>query len=167
MTGLRSQKGFTLTELLVVVSVVGLLLAAALAVNRSGLQAYLTGSNRVEVQQNARTALDRIAREIREASGITTAGASSITFVAQDGVTAVTYRINANNLERNNVVVVGGVQTLTFVYRDARDITGATAANTRRINITVRTQTEEALPSGSSANTRYEVTSSVRLRNAL
>jgi prepilin-type N-terminal cleavage/methylation domain-containing protein len=63
----RSQAGFTLTELLVVCALLGLVMAGLLALVMSGLQAYVWGANQADAQQNARVALERMIREIREA----------------------------------------------------------------------------------------------------
>jgi len=108
MTRWRNQKGFTIPELLVSVAVVGLLLAAVLLIHQGTLQTYVFNSTSTETQQNARFALDRMAREIRQASAITTAAATSITFTAQDGVTVVTYALTGTTLTRNSQTVVGG-----------------------------------------------------------
>lgn len=162
----RSESGFSIAEVSVVAALVGMVLAAVLVVQESGIRAYIIGSNRVGVQQTARIALERMGREIREASAITTANANSVTFTAQDGVTVVTYAVNANNLERNGDVIVGGVDTLSFVYRGFNDAPGTTAADTRRIDITIRTRPED-VPSGSQWNVKAEITTSVRLRNVL
>jgi len=62
----RDERGFTLTELLTVLAVLALVLAAVVTIQQDALQAYITGSNKTEVQQNARVALERMAREIRE-----------------------------------------------------------------------------------------------------
>ncbi len=161
MTSWRNQKGFTIPELLVAVAVVGLVLAAVLLIHQGTLQAYVFNSTSTETQQNARFALDRMAREIRAASAITTATATSITFTAQDGVTVVTYALTGTTLTRNSQTVVGGVAALTFVYRDANDATGATATNTRRMDITIQTQSEDTPGSP----TMSSLMTSVRLRN--
>jgi prepilin-type N-terminal cleavage/methylation domain-containing protein len=163
----EDEAGFTMPELLIALAAIGLVLGAVVSVQESGLRSYVTGSNRMETQQNARIALDRIEREIREASAITTAGSTSITFTAQDGVTVVTYALAGGALERNGVALVGGVESLTFVYRGPNDAAGATAANTRRIDIAIRTRTEEAVASGSAGDTKYQTKTSVQLRNAL
>jgi prepilin-type N-terminal cleavage/methylation domain-containing protein len=159
----RNQNGFTIPELLVAVAMLGLLLAAVLLIHQGTLQAYVSNSTRTETQQNARFALDRMAREIRQASAVTTAATNSITFTAQDGVTVVTYALTGTNLTRNSQTVVGGVVALTFVYRSASDATGATAVNTRRVDIAIQTQSEDTPGSP----TMTSLMTSVRLRNLL
>ncbi len=163
----RSENGFTLTELLIAMAAFGLLLAAMLSMQEGGLRAYANGSNRLEVLQNGRIALAHMEREIREASSITTAGTNSIAFMAQDGVTVVTYALNGNTLERSGVALVGGVEALTFVYRGANDAPGASATDVWRIDVTIRTRTEEAVEVGNAGDTKYQATTSLRLRNTL
>src|SRR6266545_4372512 len=86
----REECGFTLVELLAAFAVLAVVLGGALAVHRSALQAYLAGSNKAEVQQGARVALQRVARDIRNAclpAGgqiVTEAIADSLTFTAID-----------------------------------------------------------------------------------
>ena len=175
MAGWRDERGFTLTELLTVLAVLALVLAAVVTIQQGALQAYVTGSNKTEVQQNARVALERMAREIRESTApLTTATANSITFTHPDDG-AITYTIDSltNNLTRNGVPVTGGVRNLIvspaplplFVYRDANDATGASAANTRRVDITIQTGSEDTIVAGGIADTWAELTTSVRLRN--
>ena len=67
----RDQRGFTLTELLIVIAVLGVMLAGLLAVQMQGQQSYLIGSHRVEAQQNARVALELMIRELRSATSVT------------------------------------------------------------------------------------------------
>lgn len=61
------QRGFTMAELLVVSAVIGIVMAGLLALVMSGQQAYLYGTSQVDAQQNARVAIERLAKEIREA----------------------------------------------------------------------------------------------------
>jgi prepilin-type N-terminal cleavage/methylation domain-containing protein len=104
------QRGFTLTELLIVIAILGMMLGALFTLQQQGQVAYMIGSARVEVQQNGRIALDMLAREIRLATNFdpftktqvstspilyvdpkcgTAAGGSWIAFAFQtDGVTA-------------------------------------------------------------------------------
>lgn len=173
----REECGFTLVELLAAFAVLAVVLGGALAVHRSALQAYLAGSNKTEVQQAARVALQRVAREIRNAclpAGgqiVTAATATSLTFTyLEGGVCAdVTYTntVVANTLTRNGVAVVAGVRALSFTYRDSNDNVTATAANVRRIDITIETQTEDPLVAGRGGiqDVRSHVVTSARIRN--
>jgi prepilin-type N-terminal cleavage/methylation domain-containing protein len=79
---LRDQRGFTLTELLVVATVLGMILAGVVLIQMQGQQAYLFGSHRVEVQQNNRAALELMVRDLRSAESVTTLGSpTDLTFV--------------------------------------------------------------------------------------
>src|SRR5207244_10918820 len=98
------ERGFSLTELLLVCVIVGMVMAGILALQQQGQLAYLWGSTRVEVQQNARMAVDLMTRELRSATSVTpnascsdaysptttTNGANTITFVDVNAKT-VTY----------------------------------------------------------------------------
>ncbi|MGH7389096.1 MAG: PilW family protein [Candidatus Rokuibacteriota bacterium] len=59
--------GFTLTELLVTLAIVGLVVGGLATMIRTGQQQYMMGAGQVEAQQNVRIAFDLLAREIREA----------------------------------------------------------------------------------------------------
>ena len=66
-------------------------------------------------------------------------------------------------------VVIGNVQTLAFAYRDVNDAVLAapvgTPANVFRVDITIQTASEDTVVAGGVADTRSELTTSVRLRN--
>lgn len=65
--GHGSQAGFTLADLLVATALLGLVMAGVLGVMRSGIASYRWGAARVEAQQFARAALERMAKELRSA----------------------------------------------------------------------------------------------------
>ncbi len=176
----HDEGGFTLAELLVAFAALGLVLAAVAMIQQSITQSYVAGSNKSEVQQNARVALDRIAREIREATinpgtgapGLTAAAASSVSFYDQNtGLT--TYALVGNTLTRTanavNEVIIGSVQALTFAYRDANgNVLGVPVGapgTVARVDITVQTGSEDTVAAGGFEDTRAELTTSVRLRN--
>ena len=77
----RDTRGFTLAELLIVVAILGFMMGALFTLQRQGQLAYLTGSARVEVQQNARFALDMMISDIRSALPV---GATSQVVTAID-----------------------------------------------------------------------------------
>ncbi len=65
--GRLDQRGFTLTELLVAIALVGLIMTGILSLLMTGNQSYLTGSNQVEAQAALRAALEKMTMDIREA----------------------------------------------------------------------------------------------------
>jgi type IV pilus assembly protein PilW len=67
MTTWRGAEGHSLPELLVAMAVLGLVMAGALSLLQSTLEAYRWGGARVEAQRSARIALERMAKELREA----------------------------------------------------------------------------------------------------
>src|SRR6059058_1996040 len=78
----QAQDGFTLAEMLIVLAILGVVLAGLGALFTSGLKAQTDQTNRAQAQQDGRLALDKLRREIRCASGITSPSgypASSIT----------------------------------------------------------------------------------------
>lgn len=171
---MSGQRGFTLAELLVGLAVLAVILSGILALQRQGQSAYLMGAARVEAQQNARTALDLIARELRTARSITGAtacdvGGSSLSFVDQDGV-PVTYRKNGATLEREAngaaTVLIAGVQELTFRCYAADGITTTAAvASIRSVAIRLLTEPEDRVASYSPGHQQMVADSRVRLRN--
>jgi prepilin-type N-terminal cleavage/methylation domain-containing protein len=62
---LRGTGGFTLAEILVVIAILGFIMGAVFTLQHQGQLAYLTGSARVEVQQNARVGLDALMSDLR------------------------------------------------------------------------------------------------------
>jgi len=174
---LRDQRGFTLTELLVVATVLGVILAGLVMVQQRGQDAYSFGSHRVEVQQNNRAALELMVRELRSAQSVTAIpSATNLTFVDQNGVT-IQYQVSGTILNRTaagtTTALIGGVQTLSLTYYS--DWNGATntgtttttAASVRLIRVQLVTGTEDQVGSGSLGNQRATMESVVRLRNIL
>ncbi len=92
MTAVKS--GFTLIEMLVWMSIVGLVIGAAMLLLNQGTHAYLFGSARVAVQQDARGELEPILRAIRNASFVIEAQPNSFVVMAADGM-----RVSFNSRE--------------------------------------------------------------------
>jgi prepilin-type N-terminal cleavage/methylation domain-containing protein len=188
---LRDQRGFTLTELLVVATVLGMILAGVVLIQMQGQQAYLFGSHRVEVQQNNRAALELMVRDLRSAESVTTLGSpTDLTFVTcQDpyptsapttpclpaDVVTVRYQVVGTTLNRTvggtMTPLIGGVQTLTMAYYSAWDgatntgTTTTTPASVKLVRLQLVTGTEDYAGAGSPANQYATMESLVRLRN--
>ena len=174
----RDSRGFTLSELLVVLAMVGMVVATVVGVLQRSLQVYQAGAARVEAQQGARVALERLARELQGA-GFNPTGAvfsplvnpTSTGFTIQndlngDGVIAgtretVTYSLTGRTLRRNAgggaQPVIEGVESLTLTYLDDAGRPAPTVDAIRTVVI--------ALTTGAAGLGRVSVTTQVRLRN--
>ena len=64
---LRNERGFTLTEMLVVCAILGIVMAGVLSILVVGQQSATATSNKVDAQANARIGIERMIEEIREA----------------------------------------------------------------------------------------------------
>ena len=172
-----NERGFTLAELLVASAVLGVLMLGVFTIQRQGLAAYQGGAARVEVQQNARAALETLFGEIRAAQAITAipagcgtgpvptgGGATTISFNDQTGV-AAQYQLVGTDLQRNGVVLVGGVQSLRIWCYDVSDALTATASRVRSVHVQIRTRTESAVAAGSDRDQHAVMETRVRLRN--
>jgi len=147
--------GFSLGELLVALAVLALALAMALGALRAGLGVYAWGAARVEAQQSARAALDRMARELRGAgfdagaSGLAplvVAAPSSVTFQRADtaapGAAArVTYLLRAGDtvLRRDAGAgaqpIADNVRRLAFSYFDRAGVPTSDPARVASVRI--------------------------------
>lgn len=174
------SRGFTLAEVLVALAVVGIVLLALMGLLQHGEQVYLFGTSRLEAQQNARVALDRLGRELRQAGidprGIgfpplvnpTATGFTIQNDLNGDGVIAgnpetITYSLRGRTLRRNAgggaQPVVDGVESLRFAYLDAAGNPAKTPGEIRTVVITITAGPETPRGAGVSMTTQ------VRLRN--
>jgi prepilin-type N-terminal cleavage/methylation domain-containing protein len=174
---LRDQRGFSLAELLVVSAVVGVLMAGVVTLYQQGVQAYVAGSNRVETQQNARTSMALMERELRSARSITAvASASDLTFVNQEGQT-IRYHLSGTTLNRVQSgvtrVLLGGVEAVTITCYSAFDVgtgtytTTTTPAQVRVLRLDIRTRTEETAGGTYTASQHAGMQATVVLRAML
>ncbi len=67
MASWRGASGFSLPDLLVSMAVLGLIMAGVFTLLQAGFGAYTFGTARIEAQQSARIALERMVKELREA----------------------------------------------------------------------------------------------------
>ena len=170
----RSQRGFSLAELLVVCAVLGVLMTGLLVILSGGTSAYITGSSRVAEQQNGRIALEMMVRELRSAQSISAVtGSTDITFVNENGV-AIRYQFSSGTLNRivagTSTPLIGGVQSINFTCYSVFNnpigtvTTTTTPASVVAIRIQLETKSEVAVASYA-ANAHAKMESWVRLRN--
>jgi type II secretory pathway component PulJ len=169
----------SLAELLVSLALVGLTLAGLFTALDAGQRAYAVGAARVESQQSARAALERLAREIRGAGAggtafdaLSVAEPDRIVLHADldgDGTVtgrgeAIVWRLDRPVLRRDAgggaQPVVEGVRSLVLEYLDAAERRTSVPGEVRTVVIALTT---EGRGQGSGATTT--LAARVRLRN--
>ncbi|OPY12578.1 MAG: hypothetical protein A4E70_01462 [Syntrophus sp. PtaU1.Bin005] len=186
----KNARGFSLVELMVALAVGSIILAALYSLFSAQNKSLSTQELIVEMQQNARAAMDMMATEMHmtgydpagtTSSGITSASANSITFTQDqngdndvvDANENITYSYDSGNLRINRNTGGGAqpyaenVEALNFSYYDAAGATTATLASIRKIKIEIRTRTARKDPnySTNSGYRTYTLTSYVTPRN--
>ncbi len=187
---MNNERGYTLAELLTAMAVLSLLLAGLLLTLQEGQSVYQYGAGRAEIQQNARVALDRMLRELRAATVITTSTSTDVKFTYCDGtdpaltpctsamLVTVEYTLSATPSAGHPVLLrrdqtgaagqpealIGGVESLAITYYDANNVTTTTAANVRSVDITLTTRPEDTTLAAPNVSHAY-VEGRVRVRN--
>ena len=111
----KNQKGFSLIEMMVVVFILGLIILALVTFFTGGIKSWVAGQSQLEAQRNARQAMDRMVREIREAYEATTKNDTKIIFDTP-WVIGITYELLNNTINRNNIPLINNVSNLDFDY---------------------------------------------------
>ncbi|MGH7380607.1 MAG: type II secretion system protein [Candidatus Methylomirabilales bacterium] len=148
----RGIEGFSLIEILMVCVLIGVIAAVIIPPLHQGVQSFTAGETRSDLTSQARQAATRMARELRNIQKegdntpyISSANATSITFVDVLDNPATTFSLSGSTVQRNSNPLVGQVSTLQFRYFDVNnlELTGAfTPNNVRRIMVTL-TLTEQ------------------------
>ncbi|MFH1338439.1 MAG: prepilin-type N-terminal cleavage/methylation domain-containing protein [Candidatus Omnitrophota bacterium] len=131
------MKAFTLVEVLVSAAILSLIIAGLYAVLNIGNATFGTDTKLLDLQQNARLAMEWMVRETRESSpaGTQIAGGNSITFDTPNEADIQYYRdaanfrlvreyptgtvrIIANNIETLSFSLSGFVLTIQFTARN-------------------------------------------------
>jgi prepilin-type N-terminal cleavage/methylation domain-containing protein len=77
---IKNQKGFSLIEMMVVVAILGVIVLALVTFFTGGTKSWVAGQYQLTAQRNARQAMDRMVREIREGNNFAIgAGNDSVT----------------------------------------------------------------------------------------
>lgn len=178
------RKGFTLLEVLVAIAVFALIITAAAGTFASMQAAWRRQRNTIDLVQNARWALERIANELRNGANISTPGGDRVRFELSPGGSATriwywrgntasdtTGRGNRNFLYRGpgtniNAAYNNRQQLANFIVGNpppASDPIFANAGGLITITLTVRPN--PALPPTAPGNRDYTLRTRVRVRN--
>jgi prepilin-type N-terminal cleavage/methylation domain-containing protein len=151
----RSEGGYTLIELTMVLAILGVVVGALTTLFVSAMNAEVDANRRFKAQQDARVAVDKMRREIHCSSGITPTGTSasiSVSLPAQcpsagGSATNVTYDVVGSGqrfqLRRNSVVLADYV-TEQNAFRYDAPVTG-TSLGKLRVTLPINIQPSNGL----------------------
>jgi prepilin-type N-terminal cleavage/methylation domain-containing protein len=136
---MKRFKGFSLVELIVVITITGVVVAASVPLLNAGLSHYLTARSLVDIASKTDIAMSRMTRELMMAINVTTASSNQIEFVTYDN-DVISYRLNLNNIERNEnggtfQLLTNEAQALAFQYFDGSLNSTATRSSIRLVTI--------------------------------
>jgi prepilin-type N-terminal cleavage/methylation domain-containing protein len=99
-------KGFTLIELMVVVTILSFIILGLVTFFTGGTRSWISGQNQLKAQREARIAVDRMIKEIREANKVVNGYETGITvsYPSIFGRENVTFYldIDSHSIKRNN-----------------------------------------------------------------
>ena len=169
----KYSKGFTLIELMVALALTSIIMAGIMAAYVSQLKTHITQQTIVEMQQNLRSAMQHMEKEIRMAgyddpnktsvAGLTTVLANTFGFTmdlnddgdVSDPNETVLYTLAANTsgtqcLMRNtgggNQPIAENIEALNFVYLDRFRVPTNVAIDVRSVQITIVAKSSRVNP---------------------
>jgi len=117
-----NNKGFSLIEMMVVVVILGLIVLGLVTFFTGGVKSWVAGQSQLTAQRNARQAIDRMVREIREGNSIESVSddtSITINYLASFGKNPVTYSLpGTTTINRNGNPLISNVKILKFSYSD-------------------------------------------------
>ena len=159
----KQQMGFSLIEMMVVVAVSGLFLLALVTFFTGGTKSWVAGQSQLTAQRNARQAMDRMIKEIREGEELLS-GSDGDTIIVHfpDSFSPiksdVTYNLSVTTINRDGNPLINNVLRLFFDYYDENgDSIGSIDASRVDINLQVDVDND--------GSADIDLTTDVNLRN--
>ena len=147
---IKNKNGFSLIELMVVLAILGIIILGLVTFFTGGTKSWVAGQSQLEAQRNARQAMDRMVKEIREADYINSSSVSSqIDFNTPfDG--SISYSLSeSGDLKRGFNLIINNVQSLAFTYFDNSDtavdlpLTVETASKISKVHIDLKVDVDD------------------------
>jgi len=170
---IKNQKGFSLIEMMVVVVILGLIVLGLVTFFTGGAKSWVAGQSQLTAQRNARQAMDRMVREIREGKNVKTASDDdtiivSIPALGSEFAYDVTYDLSGNTIVRiknttsnpliNNVLVTSGESIFKYYNSIGTEVTSLDS-NVSKVHINLKVDVDK------DTNPDVTLNTDVNLRN--
>jgi len=105
----KRQRGFSLIEMMVVVVILGIIVLGLVTFFTGGAKSWVAGQSQLEAQRNARQAMDRMVKKIREGENVKSGSdGTTITIVYADS-SEKEYRKDGSTLREDNLPLINNL----------------------------------------------------------
>lgn len=141
---MKNKKGFSLIEMMVAVVILGLIILALVTFFTGGTKAWVAGQSQLEAQRNARQAMDRMVRKIREGKNIhEDSNGTKIIIIYTDDTTKKYEKDNSTlTLKEDNLPLINNLVDKNYntypifkYYNEAGEVTGLNGNNVSKVHI--------------------------------
>jgi prepilin-type N-terminal cleavage/methylation domain-containing protein len=138
--------GFSLIELMVVVAILSFIILGLVTFFSGGVRSWISGQNQLKAQREARIAVDRMVKEIREANNVVSGYENGIevSFPSSFGKANVSYELNTSTgtIERNSTnnlisYIPSGGFSIDYYDSESNPVVDPTNASKIKINLQV------------------------------
>jgi prepilin-type N-terminal cleavage/methylation domain-containing protein len=168
----RNIKGFSLIELMVVVTILSFMVLGLVTFFTGGARSWISGQNQLKAQREARMAMDIMVKEIREGKSVVNEvehesyeNGVTISFPAALGGGMVTFELVGNSVKRNGInTIIDNIPEdgLFFTYfNDVGEVEVLTQAS--KLRIVLQVDVDGDMSSG--GNPDITIETEVNLRN--
>jgi prepilin-type N-terminal cleavage/methylation domain-containing protein len=165
---IKNRNGFTLIELMVVVVILSLITIGVVTFFGGGIRSWIAGQNQLKAQRDARMALDRMVKEIREGNLFGDTSNSTTIEVERSIVSkpTVTFSWSGNSgdgLTENGYSFLENVHALNFIYMNQSGIIMTYPENASKVFINLQLDLDGDAKTG--GNPDIILNTEVSLRN--
>ena len=161
---LKNSKGFTLVEMMVTVVILSIIVLGLVTFFSGGMRSWVSGQSQLKAQREARQAMDRMVREIREGDKIIdTSTNSAINFHTPfKGNMSFSYNSSEREIKEGTVSLIQNVKNCTITYYDKNKVLIDPSSESDKVSI-VKINLEIDVDNDN--NTDIHLKSEISLRN--